>query len=112
MPLSAERLRERGYNQALEIARVIASRLGIPLAAAACRRVQHGPPQSALAFDARAKNIAGAFVCMDDLSGRSVAVVDDVLTTGATLNEIARVLRKRGASAVVGWVAARTLERP
>jgi predicted amidophosphoribosyltransferase len=56
------------------------------------------------------KNIAGAFICMEDIAGRSVAVVDDVLTTGATLNEIARVLRMRGASQVIGWVAARTLE--
>ena len=109
MPLSDERLRERGFNQALEIARIVAHRTGVALAPEACLRVRHGPPQSALAWDERAKNIAGAFVCMEDLAGRSVAVVDDVLTTGATLNEIARVLRKRGATAVAGWIAARTL---
>ena len=111
MPLSRERLRERGFNQALEIARPIAAALGIQLSVDACLRVQHAPPQSALAWAERAKNISGAFVCMEDIAGRSVAVVDDVLTTGATLNEIARVLRLRGASRVTGWVAARTLER-
>ena len=110
MPLSRERLRERGFNQALEIARPLATELGIELRAEACLRVQHAPPQSMLAWEDRAKNIAGAFVCMEDVSGRSVAVVDDVLTTGATLNEIARVLRARGASQVIGWVAVRTLE--
>ena len=110
MPLSAERLRERGFNQALEIAKPIAAELGVALGVETCRRVQHTPPQSVLAWEDRAKNIAGAFVCMEDVSGRSVAVVDDVLTTGATMNEIARVLRKRGAVRVVGWVAARTLE--
>ena len=109
MPLSAERLRERGFNQALEMARPVAATLGIRLSVDACLRVQHAPPQSALALDERAKNIAGAFVCLEDVAGRSVAVVDDVLTTGATMSEIARVLRKRGASRVVGWVAARTL---
>ena len=111
MPLSRERLRERGFNQALEMARPIAAALGIPLSAEACVRVQHTPPQSALAWDERAKNIAGAFVCMQDMAGRSVAVVDDVLTTGATLNEIARVLRKSGAREVIGWVASRTVNR-
>jgi len=110
MPLSRERLRERGFNQALEMARPIAAALGIELSVDACTRVQHAPPQSGLAWEERARNIAGAFVCMDDMAGRSVAVVDDVLTTGATLNEIARVLRMRGASQVVGWVAARTLD--
>lgn len=110
MPLSRERLRERGFNQALEIARPIAAALGIQLSVDACLRVQHAPPQSGLAWAERAKNIAGAFVCMEDMAGRSVAVVDDVLTTGATLSEIARVLRMRGASQVIGWVATRTLE--
>ena len=110
MPLSDERLRERGFNQALEIARPVAAALGVELRTEACLRVRHAPPQSVLAWEDRAKNIAGAFVCMEDLSGRSVAVVDDVLTTGATMNEITRVLRARGASQVTGWVAARTLE--
>lgn len=111
MPLSAERLRERGFNQSLEIARLIAAARNLPLNIDACRRVLHTAPQSALAWDERAKNIRGAFVCMEDVHGRSVAVVDDVLTTGATLNELARVLRQCGATQVTGWVAARTLAR-
>jgi len=111
MPLSRERLCERGFNQAVEMARPIAAELGIRLSTDVCLRLLHTPPQSALAFDERAKNIANAFVCMQDMAGLSVAVVDDVLTTGATLNEVARVLRKRGTTEVTGWVAARTLER-
>ena len=110
MPLSRKRLRERGFNQALEIAKPLAAALDIELSVDTCLRARHAPPQSALAWAERAKNISGAFVCMQDIAGRSVAVVDDVLTTGATLNEIARVLRSAGASRVVGWVAARTLE--
>jgi len=109
MPLSTERLRERGYNQALEIARPIAKRIGVPIDVDACVRVRHTEAQSALPFARRAENIKGAFVCMTDFTGRSVAVVDDVLTTGATLNELARVLKHCGAVRVTGWTAARTL---
>ncbi len=108
MPLAPARLRERGFNQALEIARFVSRTTGIKLATAACRRVRDGAPQATLPWRARAKNIRGAFVCDIDLSGMRVAVIDDVLTTGATLNEIARNLRKAGASEIHGWVVART----
>jgi ComF family protein len=111
MPLSPARLAERGFNQALEIARIVAAATGIPLLPFACRKVLDTPPQAALPWKERAKNVRRAFVCDADLAGRRVAVVDDVLTTGATLNELARVLRKAGAAEVAGWVVARTLPR-
>jgi predicted amidophosphoribosyltransferase len=76
------------------------------------RRIRNTVPQASLAFADRARNIRGAFVCDLDLKGMRVALVDDVLTTGASLNECARALRKAGASEVVGWVAARTLLEP
>ena len=109
VPLGAQRLAERGFNQSLEIARVTARRLDLPLAADGCRRVRDTPPQASLAFGERAKNVRRAFVCDVDLRGMRVALVDDVLTTGASLNECARALRKAGAAEVIGWVAARTL---
>jgi len=111
MPLAPGRLAERGFNQALEIARVVAARRRIALLARACRKVVETPPQAALPWKLRARNVRRAFVCDADLSGCRVAVVDDVLTTGATLNELARVLRRAGAVEVVGWVVARTLPR-
>lgn len=111
MPLSDARLAERGFNQALEIARVVASATGVPLLPFACRKVVDTTPQAALPWSERARNVRRAFVCDADLTGRRVAVVDDVLTTGATLNELARVLRKAGAMEVAGWVVARTLPR-
>ncbi len=111
MPLAPRRLRERGFNQALEIARHVSRTTGIELAAAACRRVREAAPQAALPWEERAKNIRGAFVCDMDLTGRRVAVIDDVLTTGATLNELARNLRKAGAIEIQGWVVARTLKQ-
>jgi ComF family protein len=109
MPLADERLRERGFNQSQEIARHLAKLTGLPLLPRACRRVRHTPPQAALPWKERAKNIRNAFVCDADLSGRQVAVVDDVMTTGATLNELARNLKAAGASHVTGLIAARTL---
>ncbi|HXF67804.1 MAG TPA: ComF family protein [Burkholderiales bacterium] len=111
MPLAARRLAERGFNQALEIARVVAAHTGLPLLREACRKVADTPPQAALPWKARAKNVRRAFVCDADLTGLRIAVVDDVLTTGATLEELARVLRRAGAAGVAGWVVARTLPR-
>ena len=111
MPLAPWRLAGRGFNQAHEIARVVAARIGIPLLASACRKVVDTPPQAALPWQERAKNVRRAFVCDADLKKKRIAVVDDVLTTGATLNELARVLRKAGAISVAGWVVARTLPR-
>jgi predicted amidophosphoribosyltransferase len=77
----------------------------------ACRRVRDSTPQVALPWSVRAKNIRGAFVCDADLSGMRVAVIDDVMTTGATLNELARNLRQAGAIEIQGWMIARTLPR-
>lgn len=111
MPLADERLAERGFNQALEIARGVCRRKGLGLAADACRRVRATAPQATLPWKERARNIRGAFVCDADLSGLRVAVVDDVLTTGATLNELARNLRKAGAREIQGWVVARTVKQ-
>jgi ComF family protein len=108
MPLSAQRLRERGFNQSLELARALARRLHIPIAASVCRRVRHTPPQATLPLEQRRANIRGAFECDIDLNGTRLVVVDDVLTSGATLNELARVLLRAGAAEVSGWVVART----
>lgn len=109
VPLGPQRLAERGFNQSLEIARVAARQLELPLAPEGCRRVRDTAPQASLAFGERAKNVRRAFVCDIDLRGKRVALVDDVLTTGASLNECARALKQGGAAQVIGWVAARTL---
>ena len=105
VPLSAARLKQRGYNPAAEIARAVAFRkldLGL------CVRSRDTPPQMGLPFDQRRHNVRGAFRCTRSLLGESVAVVDDVMTTGATLDEIASVLKAAGAARVVNWVVART----
>lgn len=109
MPLAPDRLKQRGFNQALEIARVVAAHTRTPLLRDAVRKVRDTPPQAMLPWKERARNVRRAFACDDDLSGRRIAVVDDVLTTGATLDELARVVRAAGAVSVAGWVVARTI---
>ena len=105
VPLSATRLRERGYNHAAEIARHIArEKLDLSL----CERSRDTPPQMDLPFAERRRNVRGAFRCTRAIGGASVAVVDDVMTTGATLNEVARTLKDAGAARVANWVVART----
>lgn len=109
MPLHPARLRERGFNQALEIARRVARACRIPLAADACVRLRNTAPQVSLPWKERSGNVRGAFACNRPLDGLRVALVDDVMTTGATLNELAETLRKGGAAEVHAWVLARTL---
>lgn len=109
MPLHPARLRERGFNQALEIARGVSRKLGVALLPGICRRIKDTPSQTGLPWKEREKNIRNAFTCEADLRGKHVAMLDDVMTTGATLNELAKALRKSGAEHVSGWVVARTL---
>jgi len=110
-PLSAQRLRERGFNQALELARIIGRELSAPVDAHLCIKTRDTAPQTRLPWKARRRNIRGAFVVLGSLEGCNVAVVDDVLTTGATLSELARNLKRAGASSVTGYVVARTAGR-
>jgi ComF family protein len=108
LPLAPGRLRERGFNQAQELARIAGGKLGIRVMPHACRKVADTPPQAALPWKERAGNIRGTFVCDADLRGMRVAIVDDVMTTGATLNELARNVKRAGAVHVSGWIVART----
>ena len=108
MPLTSRRLRERGFNQAAEIARVVARSLHVPCALRALERTRDAPPQSRLGRRARRANLRGAFRCRMRLRGQRVALVDDVITTGATAHAAAQALRRAGASHVDIWVLART----
>ncbi len=111
MPLHAQRIRERGFNHASEIARELAKRLGLPLDASSCRRLRDTPPQTGLKHGARRRNLRGAFSCTGDVRGQRIALVDDVMTTGTSLDELAKTLRQAGAQEVEAWVVARTLPR-
>lgn len=107
MPLSRERLAERGFNQSLEIARILGRRFGVPVAARAVARVRHGPAQAELPLEERARNVRGAFVAKRRFDGLDIAVVDDVMTSGASLDALAKALRAAGARRVRNWVLAR-----
>ena len=109
MPLHPAKLRERGFNQSQLLAAKIARELGLELLPHACRRVRNTPPQSTLPWKERKKNVRDAFRCDADLTGKRVALVDDVLTTGASLNALAEAVQKRGAVEISAWVVARTL---
>lgn len=110
MPLHARRLRERGFNQAGEIARHLARHLGTLHELGGCQRVRDTPPQVSQPLKERHKNIRAAFTCECDLRGLRVALVDDVMTSGASLNELAATTLKAGAQEVEAWVVARALK--
>jgi len=106
VPLYATRLRERGFNQAVELARPIAKHFDLPLNLYSVKRTRATPPQSDLSRAERLTNIRGAFEVMQPLSG-SVVIIDDVMTTGSTAHELASALLNAGAEQVAVWVCAR-----
>ena len=112
VPLHPLRLRLRGYNQAAEIACYAARELALPLDRNALRRLRPTREQSALRSRDRVANVAGAFAAARTLGGLRVALVDDVVTTGSTVNAAAVALREAGAVAVELWVVARAARRP
>ena len=107
VPLHRSRLRQRGYNQSLEIARVVGRELVIPLATNLAERVRATATQTELPLAQRARNVRNAFAAEAELNGEHVAIVDDVMTSGQTVNAVAKVLRKAGAGRISVWVVAR-----
>ncbi len=108
MPLHPRRLGERGFNQAVEIARPLARATGLRLELAHVRRIRDTPKQESLTREERIRNLRGAFACEAALGGATVLVVDDVMTSGASLDELARCLKRQGAARVENLVVART----
>jgi ComF family protein len=115
VPLGSRRLMERGFNQALEIARPMSRALGIPLEPQLVMRLRDTTAQAMLHPDERRQNIRNAFIvnvhAMDSVRGRHIGVVDDVMTTGETLNELAETLKRFGAARVTNFVFARTPQK-
>ncbi|AFL73735.1 ComF family protein [Thiocystis violascens] len=108
VPLHSGRLRERGYNQALEIARALGRELDLPVDAKCCIRIAATQPQVGLDPRARRRNLRGAFALTRQPPWRRVAIVDDVVTTGSTVAELSRDFLKAGVEQVDVWAVART----
>lgn len=108
VPLHSTRLRERGFNQALELARPIARGWNVPILANHVYRARATAPQSQLDLKTRLTNVRGAFAVKRPIQARHVAIIDDVVTTGSTVTEMARILRAAGVEAVQVWSVART----
>jgi ComF family protein len=111
MPLAPQRLRTRGFNQALELAGALPRRWLDRLVPNALERRRDTAPQASLALSDRGANVRDAFHARSRFDGLDVVVVDDVMTTGATLHEAAAALKRAGAARVRGWIVARTLLR-
>ena len=107
MPLHQIRLRERGFNQATELARRVGRELGIRSDHRLCTRNRDTRPQSLLSPNARRLNLRNAFSVRHKQVAGHIAIIDDVMTTGQTSNELARVLRQAGAEKIEVWVIAR-----
>jgi ComF family protein len=112
VPLSPQRLQQRGHQQAWGLARALARELGLPAQAEVLQRTIDTPQQSGLDRAARQRNLRAAFWVPPEarprVQGRHLALVDDVMTTGATLREAAATLQRAGAASVHVWVFART----
>lgn len=111
VPLHHSRLRQRGFNQSQEICRVLSRQFEIPSNANLCVRQRKTSSQSGLNEKQRRKNIRGAFKVKNDIPYRHVALVDDVMTTGNTVNELSRVLRKKGVETIQVWSVCRAANR-
>lgn len=113
MPMHPQRLKERGFNQALEIAKALTKNCKEKLDFKSAERTKLTPPQASLPLKERVKNIKGAFQVNGDklnlIKGKRIAIVDDVMTSGASLNELAKTIKTAGASHVECWIIARTL---
>lgn len=111
IPLHPVRLRERGFNQAMELARPLGRALGLPIAPTLCRRTRSTAVQSTLTLRERKANVRGAFVLDAPCPWHRVAILDDVLTTGHTVAELSRVLKRAGVDEIEIWSVARAVVR-
>jgi ComF family protein len=107
VPLHPARYRERGFNQAFEIARTAGTALNIPLNTGSCTRLKDTPHQTGLSARQRRKNLRQAFAVVIPLTAPYVAIVDDVMTTGSTAEMLTKALKKAGVNRVDIWVCAR-----
>ena len=107
VPLHKKRQRDRGFNQSLELAKQLSKITGIKIEAGLCQKIKNTEPQSTQPIKHRRKNIKGAFVLNNRSVPKHIAIVDDVITTGSTINELAGLFKRAGCQRIDAWVIAR-----
>lgn len=109
VPLNSRRLRQRGFNQSIELARPVARAINVPVDVQSVIRLRDTHAQTGLDKKQRRRNIRGAFDVVRPLNADHVVILDDVVTTTSTVNELARVLKRAGVGRVDVWIIARTV---
>jgi ComF family protein len=109
LPLHTQRLKKRGFNQALEITKPISKALNIQINITACKRTKSTKAQATLSLEERLRNVQNAFAVNADLTNKHIAIVDDVATTGSTIREFSSQLKLAGASCIDVWCCARAM---
>lgn len=109
VPLHKSRLRKRGFNQAMELCHVLSKELSIPILSQLITKTKATTPQSDLSAEQRKQNLHASFRLVKSPPTGSIAIIDDVITTGTTVNEITKLLKNSGTTQVQAWACARTL---
>lgn len=112
MPMHVNRLQQRGFNHALELAKHLHQSLRIPLEIEGCMRIMDTPSQAGMDMKTRTRNLRGAFASEKRWQGQHVMIIDDVMTTGASMHAVAHVIKRAGARQITALVLARTLKNP
>jgi ComF family protein len=107
VPLHETRQRSRGYNQSLEVAKQLSKRMNLSLKVNLCRRTINTQPQSSLSMKMRKRNVRNSFSLNDEQIPKHIAIIDDVITTGSTINELTRVFKQAGCQQITIWAIAR-----
>lgn len=108
IPLSKKRMQQRGYNQAWEITRRLSRLCRLPAHPTGLIKIRHTPIQTSLDINARQRNLRGSFITQPCVKGQHIFLIDDVMTSGVTLNEAARTLHRAGALSITNYVVMRT----
>ena len=108
IPIHRKRLSKRGFNQSMELCRVLSKELDIPILPNAILKKKITKAQASLTAKQRKQNLKNSFAINQDIKAQHIAIIDDVMTTGTTMNEMARLLKKAGIKQIEAWVCART----
>lgn len=109
VPLHPSRLKERGFNQALELCRNVAKYFAIPILPNICQRIRATTSQSLIAAKERQNNMKNAFVITQEFNAKHIAIIDDVVTTGSTIAEISKLFKSHGVKQIDIWCYAKTI---